>query len=839
MPKYNPKVIEPKWQQYWLEHKTFKAENSSSKPKYYALDMFPYPSGAGMHVGHPEGYTATDIISRYKRMCGFNVLHPMGWDAYGLPAEQYAIKTGTHPRDTTEKNINNFRRQIRELGFSYDWDREVNTTHPSYFKWTQWIFKQMFEHWYDEKSDKARPVSELPIPENIKSDARKSSQYIDSKRLAYIDEVPVWWCQELGTVLANEEVIDGKSERGSHPCERRPLRQWMLRITAYAHRLLLDLDTLDWPESLKLMQRNWIGRSEGARVTFSIQGSNDTVQVFTTRPDTLFGATYMVMAPEHPLVQRITTPDKLDEVRVYQNSAKSKSELERGIDREKTGTFTGSYAINPVNNDKIPIWISDYVMMGYGTGAIMAVPAHDERDYAFAKKFNLPVVEVIAGGDIAQEAFTGEGQCINSGMITGLSAVEGKKKITQWLESKGLGYHEVQYKLRDWLFSRQRYWGEPFPIVHTENGLVSVSDNELPVLPPEMEDFKPTGSLEPPLSRVADWVNYSKSSLQGKRETNTMPQWAGSCWYYLRYLDPLNNTSFVGSEAEKYWMPVDLYIGGAEHAVLHLLYARFWHKFLYDIGRVSTMEPFQKLVNQGIILGENGEKMSKSLGNVVNPDIIIDQYGADSMRLYEMFMGPLERMKPWSTSGLEGQIRFLSKVWRQIVGIEDSVRQLSNDVPPAQLIKCMHQTIRKVTEDCEQLRFNTAIAQMMIFSNEMGRHSECYREPAEVMARLLSPFAPHIAEELWQVLGYKDTITYAQWPGYDESLAREDNVTVVFQTNGKVRAKVDLAKGMSKEELESLARQHEQFRKQLEGVDIIKVIVVPDKLVNFVVRSSK
>jgi leucyl-tRNA synthetase len=840
VPKYNPKVIEPKWQNYWLENKTFKVDADPSKPKFYTLDMFPYPSGAGMHVGHPEGYTATDIVSRYKRMRGFNVLHPMGWDAYGLPAEQYAIKTGTHPKETTEKNIENFRRQILSLGFSYDWDREVNTTDPKYYKWTQWIFKQMFNSWYDFEQDRARPISELPIPEHLKDDRGNRKKYIDSRRMAYLDEVPVWWCQELGTVLANEEVIDGFSERGKHPCERKPLKQWMLRITAYAERLLKELDDLDWPESIKIMQRNWIGRSEGAQVIFAVKESDRKLDVFTTRPDTLFGATYMVVAPEHLIVEDIMSEAKRAEVKAYQEAALAKSERERGIDKDKTGVFTGAYAVNPVNNEEIPIWISDYVMMGYGTGAIMSVPGHDERDYAFARKFHLPIVEVISGGDLEREAFTGNGILVNSGLINGLDVSAAKKKITQWLEDKGLGYGKVEYKLRDWLFSRQRYWGEPFPIVHTEEGLDVLEDDELPLQPPGLSDFKPTGTLEPPLSKNREWKRYrnEKTGVAGTRELNTMPQWAGSCWYFLRFLDPDNDRAFCSLENGKYWMPVDLYIGGAEHAVLHLLYARFWHKFLYDLGHVSCSEPFRKLVNQGIILGENGEKMSKSLGNVVNPDEIIDVFGADSMRMYEMFMGPLERMKPWSSSGIEGQQRFLKKVWRHMVGEGEEPVRLRDGGPPDELVKVTHQTVKKVTEDIEGLRFNTAIAQLMIFSNEIVKHPDCYRETAEAMVKLLSPFAPHIAEEMWRFFGHDESITFEPWPEYDKDLAREEMLTVVFQTNGKVRAQSEVPKGLSKEVLEEKGREHPNIIRHLQNSTVIKVIAVPDKLVNFVIKPK-
>jgi leucyl-tRNA synthetase len=847
VPRYNPKAVEPKWQNYWLNHKTFKTTRKEGKkrPKYYALDMFPYPSGAGMHVGHPEGYTATDILCRYKRMTGHNVLHPMGWDAYGLPAEQYAIQTGTHPRITTETNINNFRRQIRALGFSYDWDREVNTTDPEYFKWTQWIFTQLFEYWYDREQQKARPISELPIPQEFRDDEAERRAYIDSKRLAYIDDSPVWWCEALGTVLANEEVIDGLSERGNHPCERRPLKQWMLRITEYADRLIDDLDDLDWSESIKAMQKNWIGKSEGAKVVFDIQGSERNIEIFTTRPDTLFGATYMVLAPEHPLVLQIVGNSEKTSVEEYIQATSSKSERDRGMDKEKTGVFTGAYGVNPVNGKAIPIWISDYVMMGYGTGAIMAVPAHDARDFEFAQKFGLDILPVIEGGKESdsgelEEAYTGNGKLTNSDFLNGLKVAQAKSKMIAWLEEKKVGTSKIQYKLRDWLFSRQRYWGEPFPIVHTEQGTVALEAEELPLLPPEIEDYRPTGSMTPPLSKDPNWVRYQneKTGVSGSREVNTMPQWAGSCWYFLRYLDPRNSEVFCSKEDEKYWMPVDLYIGGAEHAVLHLLYARFWYKFLYDIGAVNYKEPFQKLVNQGIILGENGEKMSKSLGNVVSPDVIIEEYGADAMRLYEMFMGPLERMKPWSTSGLEGQVRFLKKIWRYVIGEEDTPNVVSEEEAPKELLQILHQTIAKVTEDVENLQFNTAIAQFMILSNELNKYTLCIREVSESMAKLLSPFAPHMAEELWAHLGHTESITYEPWPVFDPSLAEESSVTIVFQTNGKVRARVDVPKDVSKEKLEQLAKENENMQKHLENNQVIKVIVVPNKLVNIVLRPK-
>ncbi len=845
MPRYAPKSVEPKWQEHWLQNKTFKAEMTPGKPKFYALDMFPYPSANGLHVGHPEGYTATDIVCRYKRMRGFNVLHPMGWDAFGLPAEQHAIKTGTHPAATTKSNIDNFRRQIRALGFSYDWDREISTTDPGYFKWTQWIFKRLFESWYDFAADKARPIAELTVPAEVKAQGPAAiAKYQAGHRMAYISEVPVWWCQELGTVLANEEVIDGKSERGDFPCVRRPMRQWVLRITAYAERLIKDLDGLDWPESIKAMQRNWIGKSTGAEVKFRVEGQSEPLVVFTTRPDTLFGATYMVVAPEHPILAAITVPDRKAAVEAYRKAAGSKSDLERGLDKDKTGEATGAFALNPVTGKKIPIWTSDYVMMGYGTGAIMAVPAHDERDYAFAKTFNLPIVEVIKGGDISQEAWTGDGVLVNSGFLDGMDVEKSKAGMIAWLEEKSLGKARVQFRLRDWLFSRQRYWGEPFPLVHTAEGIHAIPDAELPLTLPEVEDYKPTGTFEPPLAKALEWADYkgSASVPAGKRELNTMPQWAGSSWYFLRFVDAGNDKEPFGRAAEKYWMPVDLYIGGAEHAVLHLLYSRFWHKFLFDTGHVSQNEPFQKLVNQGLILGEDGEKMSKSRGNVVNPDDVIERYGADSMRLYEMFMGPLERQKPWQTAGIEGLWRFLNKAWRAVLGDDRVQVRIADDAPSAHLTKRMHQTIKKVTEDIEGLRFNTAISQLMIFTGDMQEELDkagaTSRLAAETLVKLLAPFAPHIAEEMWEGLGHKQTLTYSPWPAWDEAKTVEDTVNVVFQTNGKVRVEQPVAKGTAKDALEAMARGHAKFMPYLEGADVVKVIVVPDKLVNFVLKPK-
>ena len=868
---YDPKVIEPKWQRYWLENKTFKCDIDSSKEKFYCLDMFPYPSGAGLHVGHPEGYTATDIICRYKRNRDFNVLHPMGWDAFGLPAEQYAIQTGTHPRITTEDNIKNFTRQIQALGFSYDWDREINTTDPDYFRWTQTIFVKLYNHYFDEETQKAKPISELPIPDDIKNDSVKVNQYQSKFRLAYIDEVPVWWCQELGTVLANEEVIDGKSERGDHPCEKRPLRQWMLRITAYADRLIDDLESLDWTESIKTMQKNWIGKSKGANVFFQLDGFDEKLEVFTTRPDTLFGATYMVVAPEHPILEKIVTDGQKAKIEVYQTQAAGKSELARtDLAKEKTGVFTGTYAINPLNGEKIPVWAADYVMMGYGTGAIMAVPAHDGRDFEFAQAMNLPITciiepklvdghqDYITGdwqGKVKEKrkaefleklnagelCWTGPGALINSSNTTlsldGLDVAKAKAKTIEWLEEQGLGNAKITYKLRDWLFSRQRFWGEPIPVVHLEDGrTIALEESELPLNSPDMEDFKPTGTFEPPLSKATDWVEVEIDGVKGKRECNTMPQWAGSCWYYLRYIDAQNNDEMWSQEAEKYWMNVDLYVGGAEHAVLHLLYARFWHKFLYDIGAVSTVEPFQKLVNQGLILGSDGEKMSKSRGNVVNPDDIIDKYGADSMRLYEMFMGPLERAKPWQTEGLEGQYRFLNRVWRNIIGDAESDVTLVDEEAPKELIKIMHQTIHKVGSDIDNLRFNTAISQLMVFNNEISRYDKRYRSVSEIMIQLLAPFAPHIGEEMWNKLG-KDNLAYTPWPEYDASLAAESEATIVLQTNGKVRVKLQVPKNTPREELEGLARGNEKFAGYIEGKEVVKVIAVPDKLVNFVIKG--
>ncbi len=811
--RYPFSEIEAKWQKYWDENKIFKAlDHLSDKPKYYILDMFPYPSGAGLHVGHPEGYTATDIIARYKRMCGFNVLHPMGWDAFGLPAEQYAIETGTPPAIKTAENIATFKRQIQSLGFSYDWDREINTTDEAYYKWTQWIFLQLYK-----------------------------------KGLAYEAEVAVNWCPALGTVLANEEVIDGKSERGGHPVIRKPMRQWMLKITAYADRLLADLDDLDWSESIKDMQRNWIGKSVGAEVDFQINDHDLSLRVFTTRPDTLFGATYMVMAPEHPYVKKITSPENAWAVREYQQQAGLKSDLDRtDLAHGKTGVFTGAYAINPVNDELIPIWVSDYVLMTYGTGAIMAVPAHDSRDYEFANTFDLTIREVVSGGDIAEEAFTQieDGVMINSATrdggfsINGLRPSEAIKKTTEWLEMSGKGQSAVNYKLRDWLFSRQRYWGEPFPILHDGEKIIPLSDSDLPLTLPVLDSIKPSGTGESPLANAQEWLEVvdPESGKVYRRETNTMPQWAGSCWYYLRFIDPHNNDAAWDLEKERYWMPVDLYIGGAEHAVLHLLYARFWHKVLFDLGYVSTKEPFQKLVNQGMILGMDGEKMSKSRGNVINPDEVVGQYGADTMRLYEMFMGPLERSKPWNTRGIEGVYRFLSRLWRYFVDDDGRIIDLSDDEPQTETLTMMHASIKKVGYDLDNLAFNTAISQLMVFSNHLRALDRVPRVAFETLIKLLNPFSPHIAEELWALLGHKDHLVYYEWPDYNEQILQKDLIKLAIQINGKVRAQMEVEVDAAKEDVLKLAYLQESIKQHTDGKTIIKEIVVPNRIVNIVVK---
>jgi leucyl-tRNA synthetase len=866
--------LEPKWQTIWDEARTFRALNPGepgfdpAKPKYYVLDMFPYPSGAGLHVGHPEGYTATDIIARYKRLNGFNVLHPMGWDAFGLPAEQYAIRTGQHPEVTTRENIAKFKTQLKRIGFSFDWERELNTTDPAYFKWTQWIFLQIYNSWLNPETKRAEPIS------TYRGDDP------DSVRLAYVAEVPVNWCPELGTVLANEEVIDGKSEVGGFPVVRRPMRQWMLRITAYADRLAGELDGLDWPQGLKLLQRNWIGRSEGAQIEFPIVGINERIRVFTTRQDTIYGANYMVLAPEHPLVDRLTTDDRKADVGSYREQVAAKSDLERtDLAKEKSGVFIGAYAVNPVNQEKIPIWIADYVLMGYGTGAVMGVPGHDERDLAFARKFNLRVLPVVqAPGKTPEESigFLEDGVAINSPLIDGLPTPEAKKTILAWLEQKGVGRADVRYKLRDWLFSRQRYWGEPFPIIWRGGKHQALPESELPIEPPALEDFKPTGTGEPPLAKAKEWVRYEppaasrngdlKSPTQTdgdfksplleaegesgayRRETNTMPQWAGSCWYYLRFCDPGNNDRFVSEEAERYWMGdeqpggVDLYIGGVEHAVLHLLYARFWHKVLFDLGHLSKPEPFQRLVNQGMILGEDNRKMSKRWGNVIDPLDVIEIYGADAFRCYEMFMGPLEQMKPWSMKGVEGVSRFLARVWRLIMAENQAGEwEVSAAVQEAEPTKAQqkvtHATIKKVTEDIEALAFNTAISQMMIFVNAFIPQGPAGVVPVSALRTflvLLNPFAPHITSELWSQLKSPGDITSQTWPVYDEKFLVEDEIEIVLQVNGKVRDRIKASIGASNEELEAAARANERVRSAVGTQAIRKVVVVPNKLVNIV-----
>lgn len=865
MHTYSPSTIEKKWQKYWLANKTFKTGTDLTKPKYYVLDMFPYPSGSGLHVGHPEGYTATDILARYKRMKGFNVLHPMGWDAFGLPAEQYAVKTGTHPRITTENNIKRFREQLQALGFSYDWEREVDTTDPKYVKWTQWIFLQLYH-----------------------------------QGLAYIDEAPVNWCPALGTVLANEEVIDGKSEVGGHPVIKKPMRQWMLKITAFAERLLNDLDLLDWPDSLKEMQRNWIGRSIGAEIDFVVaENEAKKIRVFTTRPDTLFGATYMVLAPEHALVDQITTAEQQAAVEAYRELAAKKTDLDRtDLAKDKSGVFTGAYAINPVNGEKIPVWVADYVLVSYGTGAIMAVPGHDTRDWEFATKFGLPIVEVISGGNLAEEAYTGEGELINSAnaeiSLNGLEVAKAKEQIIQWLEEKKAGQKSVNYKLRDWLFSRQRYWGEPFPIIHTENGHKALSVDQLPLQLPEVESYKPSGTGESPLATIEDWVKTTdpETGKEALRETNTMPQWAGSCWYYLRYISPNYELGPVDPEVEKYWMPVDLYVGGAEHAVLHLLYARFWHKVLFDCGVVSTPEPFMRLVNQGMILGEieytafkdstgnwvsfdqvkdeetlekvklaeadiekkgqktvlkgtnilvkaRAEKMSKSRGNVVNPDDIVSEYGADSLRLYEMFMGPLEAVKPWSTKDVGGPFRFLQRAWRLLINEDDGALnpKVQENEPTKAMYKSMHECIKKVSEDIEGMRFNTAISAMMSFVNDAYKWDFFPKAFANPFIILLSPFAPHIAEELWEKLGNENELAHTLWPAFNESYLIEDTISLPIQVNGKVRDNLVIAANEvnNKDLVLSEAKKLEGVQRHLTGKTLRKEIFVPGRIVNLVV----
>ncbi|AMV21607.1 leucine--tRNA ligase [Planctomyces sp. SH-PL14] len=976
MPRYDAHRLESKWQAYWEQNRTFVTPNTppvagGPREKLYVLDMFPYPSGNGLHVGHPEGYTATDIVCRYGRMRGKHVLHPMGWDAFGLPAEDYAIKTGTHPAVTTGKNIETFRRQLKMLGFSYDWSRELSTTDPDYYRWTQWIFLQLFDTWYDPAFEwtgpdgkprvgKGRPIADLPIPAGITGDDAR--RYQDKHRLAYISEAPVNWCPALGTVLANEEVVDGKSERGGHPVQRVPLKQWMLRITAYADRLANELEELNWPESIKLLQRNWIGRSTGAEVDFLVAGSGDfagwkaartasgfpkepesnVIRVYTTRPDTLFGATYMVLAPEHPLVDRITTADQTAAVRVYKEQAARKSDLDRtDLAKEKTGCFTGAHAINPINGEQIPIWIADYVLSSYGTGAIMAVPAHDERDYEFAIAFQIPIIEVVAPPKAQPDEprtlpFTELGVAVNSQSYNGLPTAEFKARITADLAGAGLGREAVNYRLRDWLFSRQRYWGEPFPIWHEldangqPTGLLRADTPEsLPVLHPHMEDFKPTGTPEPMLSKAPDsWLYQTAADgTRLKRETNSMPQWAGSCWYYLRFCDNKNGAAFIDPELEKYWLPVDLYVGGAEHAVLHLLYSRFWHKVLFDRGHVTSPEPFGRLVNQGMILGEaeltgyarvaggpetrDGEdgaaltaadvpaaawvsvrdvtegendtkvlrstkepvvavklssddvekqagnlvlkshpeivvesrafKMSKSRGNVINPDSVVSEYGADSLRLYEMFMGPLEQVKPWSMSGVEGVYRFLARVWRMFVDERAETMTVHPAIvdiaPTAEQERILHRTIKTVTEDIEKLSFNTAISRMMEFTNEFGTADVRPRAILEPFLPLLSPFAPHIAEELWELLGHQTSLAYQPWPTFDESKIAEAEIEIPVQVNGKLRAKIKVPAGADQATMQRIAEADEAVQTQLAGKQIVKTVVVPGRMVNFVIKG--
>ena len=899
MPRYNPAVIEPKWQRVWDVKRTFATPRLPTGPKFYALDMFPYPSGDGLHVGHPEGYTATDIVSRYKRMRGYSVLHPMGFDAFGLPAEEHAIKTGIHPRVGTEKNIDTFRRQLKMLGFSYDWQRELATTDVDYVRWTQWIFLQIYDTWYDTAAGRGRPISELPIPPEVAVQGVAAvEQYRDEHRLAYETFAPVNWCPALGTVLANEEVIDGKSERGSHPVVRMPLRQWMLRITAYAERLEQDLEGLDWSPGIKSLQRDWIGRSEGAKVDFYIgplesrlqpasdQGSlkaglqhgfdawkqqraktgfpskptDDALRVYTTRPDTLFGATYMVLAPEHPAVERLTTVAQRAAVDAYRQQAASKSDMDRTeLAKDKTGVFTGAYAINAVNGQPVPIWIADYVLATYGTGAIMAVPAHDERDFEFAQKFKIPIEAVVDPGADSKETpreevlagravFAEAGRAINSGPYNGLTTAEFKQRITADLEKSGQGAGAINYKLRDWLFSRQRFWGEPFPVLHEldsqgkPTGVKrTVPADQLPVDLPHLDDFKPHGRPEPPLDKApAEWLYPVIDGVRYKRETNTMPQWAGSCWYYLRFIDPKNQQRMIDPEVEKAWMPIDLYVGGAEHAVLHLLYSRFWHKVLYDRGVISTIEPFQKLVNQGMILGENNEKMSKARGNVVNPDKVVSEYGADSLRLYEMFMGPLEATKPWNMQGVNGVRGFLDRVWRLIIDDRSEELKLNaaiKDVAPTtEQNRVLHRTVKVVTADLESMSFNTSIARLMEFVNFFNKEEQRPKSAMEALVLLLSPMAPHIAEELWAALGHKKSLAYEPWPTYDEALLKEATIEVPVQINGKLRSKIHVPPDADKAAMEAAARADEKIAELLAGATVVKVIVVPGRLVNFVVR---
>ena len=811
---YDHKSIESKWQKFWLENQTFKSEDiSANKPKYYVLDMFPYPSGAGLHVGHALGYVATDIVARYKRMKGFNVLHPMGWDAFGLPAEQYAIKTGTHPKETTQQNVSNFKKQINSLGFSYDWSREINTTDPNYYKWTQWIFMQLY-----------------------------------NKGLAYEQEVAVNWCPELKAVLANEEVVNGKSDIGGHPVVRLPMRQWILKITDYAESLLDGLDDLDWPENIKELQKNWIGKSEGVELGFEIDGHNDTINVYTTRPDTLFGASYMVLAPEHTLIHSIVTDEQRSKVEAYIDETKKKSDFDRTeVNKDKTGVFTGSYAINPFSKEKIEIWIADYVLISYGTGAIMAVPGHDERDWEFASKYNLPIVEVVEGGDVSKAAFTtkGEAKIINSSndktlSLDGLTVDRAIKEAISFIEKNSIGRATVNYKLRDWLFSRQRYWGEPFPLIHKDDSVELIQEKDLPVMLPEVENYKPSDDGKSPLSLVKNWVEVKDESgnIIGLRETNTMPQWAGSCWYFLRFTDPKNENEAWSKEKENYWMPVDLYIGGQEHAVLHLLYSRFWNHVLYDLGLVSTKEPFKKLYNQGMILGDDGTKMSKSRGNVINPEEIMDEYGADSMRLYEMFMGPLNKSKPWSTKGLQGCYRFVNKLWSIIVDENGNLSKkiVDNDEGDKDTLFLHHQTIKKLGEDIEDLHFNTAVSQLMIYCNHLQKCNTVSKKLIEELVIILSPFVPHIAEEFWSLLGQSQTISYQSWPQYSEDLIQLDEVTIAVQVNGKLRANINVSKDSNESDVISEAMSLENVKKFTSDGNIVKTIYVPNRLLNFVVQ---
>ena len=811
---YNHKSIESRWQKFWSENQTFKSEDiSTNKPKYYVLDMFPYPSGSGLHVGHALGYVATDIVARYKRMKGFNVLHPMGWDAFGLPAEQYAIKTGTHPKETTHQNVSNFKKQINSLGFSYDWSREINTTDPNYYKWTQWIFMQLY-----------------------------------NKGLAYEQEVAVNWCPELKAVLANEEVVNGKSDIGGHPVVRLPMRQWILKITDYAESLLDGLDDLDWPENIKELQKNWIGKSEGVKLGFEIDGHNDTINVYTTRPDTLFGASYMVLAPEHTLIHSIVTDEQRSKVEAYIEETKKKSDFDRTeVNKDKTGVFTGSYAINPFSKEKIEIWIADYVLISYGTGAIMAVPGHDERDWEFASKYNLPIVEVVEGGDVSKAAYTAKGNAkiINSSndktlSMDGLSVDQAIKEAILFIEKNSIGKATVNYKLRDWLFSRQRYWGEPFPLIHKDDSVELIQEKDLPVMLPEVENYKPSEDGKSPLSLVKNWVEVKDESgnIIGLRETNTMPQWAGSCWYFLRFTDPNNTIEAWSKERENYWMPVDLYIGGQEHAVLHLLYSRFWHHVLYDLDLVSTKEPFKKLYNQGMILGDDGTKMSKSRGNVINPEEIMDEYGSDSMRLYEMFMGPLNKSKPWSTKGLQGCYRFVNKLWSIIVDENGNLSSkiVDNDEEDKDTLFLHHQTIKKLGEDIENLHFNTAVSQLMIYCNHLQKCSTVSKKLIEELVIILSPFVPHLSEEFWSLLGHSETITYQPWPQFDESLIQLDEVTIAVQVNGKLRANINIAKDSGEKDVISEAMSLENVKKFTSDGNIVKTIYVPNRLLNFVVK---